>query len=423
MKYENHPFQLQTFVREFRRTHRTTGGLEDNDVPKNKLTELKKKFEKIYPLGPNAFAEFTTELSAKDEKMVIYLYYATMTPEWKSTIKDHLIASSKRNKRLFRSSLDVMYDTDDSKNLWDVVQTSYKDHQERLEKRIEPSDKVRWRKFVLADDPVKHLNEQILSSVSSMIETADAYLLKEYHTFFKRLFFEVVMKADESFFLKEKTLFEKIFQRESNHMQQFLAHHCIRNCPNLDRVRDIGYIIYDVMSSDRQNPMLWSEVGEEEKERFADWIFGKQLDDFFNQVSSSSERATYWRKFAPVLRDMEVTDNKTTIIMYFERHVIIEVLTVGAVYIYEREVFNQHFQQKIIQMRADRERYKNMHWQPQDVKRDRLLDKNLIVSRNGSQGWLRHYGNWQMEFDNWLRFNLGWEVNEHVLQQKKRVRH
>ncbi|MFD0960580.1 hypothetical protein [Paenibacillus chungangensis] len=403
--------------------HRTTGSFDEGTVPANKLTELKRKFELIYPLGPDEFSEFTADLSAKDEKLVIYLYHATMTPEWKSTIKAHLLTSSQRNKRLFRSSLDIMYDTDDSQILWDVIQAGYKQHQERLEKRIEPSDRIRWRKFVLADDPVDHLNDQIRQSESSMVDTAETYLLKEYHAFFKRLFFEVVMKADESFFLKEKTLFEKIFQRESNHMQQFLAHHCIRNCPNLDRVRDIGYIIYDVMSSDRQNPMLWREVGDEEKERFADWIFGKQLDDFFNQVSSSSERAAYWRKFAPMLRDMEVTDNKTTIIMYFERHVIIEVLTVGAVYIYEREVFNQHFQQKIDHMREERERLKHTIWGPQEVKREKLLNKDLIVTRNGSQGWLRHYSDWQSVFDRWLRDNLGWEVSEHVLQQKKRTRH
>jgi len=401
--------------------HRRGDGL-DRELPENKIEELKRLFKGTYEGGPEQLSGFLEELLPRQEKLVIYLYHATMTKDWKQALKNYFIEVAHKNKRLFRSSLDVMYETSDSDILWEVVQHSFKYHQERIEKKFEPVEKVKWRKFIMASNPLEHLSAQIRDANAPMVETAESYLLQQYHGLFKQLFFEVIMQADETFFLREKDLFEKIFKKETNQMQQFMAHHFIRNCPALNRVSDVGYMVYDVLSTDRQAPMKWKEVGVEERERFADWIFGKQLDDFFNQVNTSSERAIYWRKFAPMLRDMVITDHKNTILMYFEKHVIMEVLTVGAVYVYTRETFEEHFQPRINRMRAERERYKNSLWQPEEVKRDSLMNKSLVVQRYGEKGWLTHQGYWQGKFDWWLRNILGWEVDERVLKQKKKAR-
>lgn len=162
--------------------------------------------------------------------------------------------------------------------------------------------------------------------------------------------------------------------------------------------------------------MLWKYVGEEEKRRFAQWIMKLELKDFFGGVNKNHERFQYWEKFIPKLEDVVVTDERTTLIMYFRDVVIMEVLGTGAVYIYPADVFQRHFQPKIDRMLAERERFVNKAWlKVREVKRTELMDRNLTIPG----GWLRHNVGWQWKFDEWLRRELGWEVRRDVLLQKE----
>jgi predicted methyltransferase len=62
MKFEFHPYQLQSYVREFRKQHPRSGSSFEYDLPKNKIEELKEKFDPIYQDGPDQVPAFVVSV-------------------------------------------------------------------------------------------------------------------------------------------------------------------------------------------------------------------------------------------------------------------------------------------------------------------------------------------------------------------------
>lgn len=95
--------------------------------------------------------------------------------------------------------------------------------------------------------------------------------------------------------------------------------------------------------------------------------------------------------------------------MTFTDVVIIEKLGTGAVYVYEKKIFESSFRREIDRIRAK----ETSGWIIKEVTHGDLRNIDLAINR------LMHTGGWQDKFDTWLKYNLGWEVDRDVLLEKE----
>ena len=378
----------------------------------SKLEGLKQEF-----LSLPYFQKSSTwmkSLSKRQRNLVPYLYDKNLEAKQKTFLLHAIKSSIPEERRMFRTLVDVLYQTCDVDALWELVRSSQVAHSERIERRMELEQSNKWEKFLQTDKPISYLAEEGYKSDKGFIEELSTYYLTENMPLFKYVLLDVLKIADEDFFIKEKKLYKKYFSDASNLEQQDMAENLIKKC-KLNRVEDLGKLIYEKLKTYRRKPTLWKNVSEDEKRRFANWIMRLELKDFFEQVDKSHERYQYWKKFIFKLEDVVVTDGKRTLVMYFADVVIIEVLATGAVYIYNHYKFKRYFQQKVDKYLADKEKTYPRGFFPKELKRSELMDKGHIVKG----GWLTHIGKWQERFDEQLKLNLSWEVDRDVLSKKE----
>ncbi|MFK3959989.1 hypothetical protein [Pseudalkalibacillus hwajinpoensis] len=378
----------------------------------SKLEGLKQEF-----LSLPYFQKSSTwmkSLSKRQRNLVPYLYDKNLEAKQKTFLLHAIKSSIPEERRMFRTLVDVLYQTCDIDALWELVRSSQAAHSERIERRMEPEQFDKWERFLQADEPVSYLAEEGHKSDKGFIEELSTYYLTENMPLFKYVLLDVLKIADEDFFIKERELYKKYFSDATNLEQQEMADSLIKKC-NLNRVEDLGKLIYEKLKIYRRKPMLWKYVGEEEKKRFSQWIIRLEVKDFFEQVDKSHERYRYWEKFLFKLEDVVVTDEKRTLIMYFSDVVVMEVLGTGAVYVYNNSTFNNYFQKKVDKYLADKEKTFPRWHQPKELKRHELMEKSLTVEG----GWLIHSGDWQYKFDYWLKYRLKWEVDKDVLSKEK----
>jgi hypothetical protein len=416
MKYEYHPTLLKGWLREKRTPllHQTVEN--SNQKYRGILENMTEQFQKVAH-SEAAFLQWTDTLSKREKLLLPNLYKNELPGPIKKRIVQLLQQNVKNERRLFRVMVDVVYQTCNLDELWGILKYSYAYHRDRIEKRMENEQAKKWREFLLSKDPILYLATEAYEGERGILEELETFYLTKNFPLFKLVLMEIFKLADENFFLQEQTLYREMFNASTNKEQQKMAHELIQKC-KLNHVKPLGQLIFEKLKTYHRKPMLWEHVGQEEKQRFAQWILKLELKDFFGGVNKNHERFRYWEKFISKLEDVVVTDERSTLIMYFRDAVIMEVLGTGAVYIYRTDVFKKHFQPKIDQMLADREKYKNSWYKPREIKRSQLMDKDLTIPG----GWLRHNGGWQFKFDSWLRRELGWEVRRDVLLQKETER-
>ncbi|WP_110113066.1 hypothetical protein [Bacillus sp. CGMCC 1.16541] len=418
MKYEYEPFQLKAWLRDEREKLKKATIKDVNKEYKGALVKLKEEFE-MKKLSTDAdFVRWANSLKRREKLLLPNLYDKDLRPSLKQTLIQIIEENAKEERRLFRVMADVVYQTCDLDDMWKLLKHSYTLHEERIEKRMEANDAKKWRGYLLSEDPIRFLAKTAYESDKSFLEELETFYLTENFPLFKYVLLDVLGFANEQFFLEEKELYKKYFAASTNEEQQEMTEKLIRQC-QLNNVKDLGKFIYEKLKTYRRKPMLWKNVGEEEKRRFQQWILRLELKDFFSQVNQSHERFMYWKKYIHKLEDVVVTDERKTLIMYFSDIVIMEVLGTGAVYAYSVNTFQRHFQAKIDRMIQEQEKYEfNPRMKPREVKRSELMEKSYIYK----DGWLTHRLGWQSTFDNWLRSRLNWEVDERVLQEEaKRI--
>lgn len=419
MKYVYEPVKLRAWLRD-NRHHALPKRIENaNEKYKSVIERLKEDFESIKSASKEEFFSWASKLNRRQKLLLPNLYKEDLDENVKKSMIQIMQQNAGTERRMFRVMVDVVYQTCNLDEMWNLLKYSYAAHKDRIEKRLTSEESKKWRNFLLSKDPVHHLAETAYYSEKGFLEELETFYLTENFPLYKYVIMDVFRFADEDFFIKEKDLYKKYFLQATNEEQQKMADGLIRNC-RLNTVQDLGKLIYEKLKTYRRKPMLWKLVGEEEKQRFANWIMRLEIKDFFIGVNKDHERYQYWEKFVGKLEDVVVTDHKSTLIMYFPDVVVMEVLGKGAVYVYYTDEFEKHFQPKINQMLAEREKYANSWRQPREVKRSELMNKNLIVPG----GRLIHIppGRWQRRFDDWLSQTLGWEVRRDVLLKKEAER-
>jgi hypothetical protein len=417
MKYEYQPTMLKTWLRDNRELQIVSSMENINDKYKGELEILKENFKVVKHFPKESFIDWANRLTRRQQMLLPNLYQQNL----KSDIKDNLLqvirTNAKKEKRLFRVLVDSLYQSCDVDELWKVVKLSYEVHQEKLQRRFTQEQSTKWKSFLQSKEPIHHLAVQAYESENDFLQELESFYLTDNFPLYRLVLMDVFSFADENFFAKEKNLYKKYFKSATNEEQQKMAEGLIKNC-KLNNVKDLGKLIYERLKTYRRKPMLWNKVGEDEKKRFANWILKMEIKDFFGNVNTNHERYQYWKKFIVNLEDVVVTDNRSTLIMYFSDVVVMEVLGTGAVYVYRNSDFNRYYQKKIDAMLAEKEKYQHSYYAPKEVKRSELMDKFRTIRG----GWLIHTGDWQFKFDNWLHSHLGWEVNEHALLQKEAER-
>ncbi len=418
MKYEYQPALLTDWLRDNRKLIIESKIENVNEKYKGDLEVLKEQFKIVKDFPTNRFVEWAEKLSRRRKLLLPNLYHQNLRPELKDKLLSVIKSNANGEKRLFRVLVDSVYQTCDVDELWKLLKYSYSIHQEKLKRRFTVEQADKWKLLLDSKKPVRHLAVHAYESDNHFLNELESYFLTDNFPIYKLVLMEVFSFADENFFIKEKGVYKKYFQSATNDEQQRMAEGLIKNCKKLNNVKELGKLIYERLKTYRRKPMLWKQVGEEEKKRFANWILKMEIKDFFGNINTNHERYKYWKKFIVNLEDVVVTDNRSTLIMYFSDVVIMEVLGTGAVYVYKTSEFNRNFQKKIENMLDEKEKYQRSYYVPKEVKRSELMDKYRTVKG----GWLTHNGSWQWKFDNWLRTNLGWEVRKDVLLQKEAER-
>ncbi|WP_042355656.1 hypothetical protein [Bacillus rubiinfantis] len=416
MKYEYQPTMLKTWLRDNRdlKINQTLENINEKYV--GELEKLKENFKVVQHSPPVSFANWADSLSRRQKLLLPNLYHQDLQPNIKEKLLQVIRANAQSEKRLFRVLVDSLYQSCDLDEVWKLLKLSFDIHQERIQRRFSIEQSNKWKSFLRCEEPVHYLAVQAYES-ENFLEELETYYLTDNFPLYKQVLTDVFTFANEHFFIKENELYKKYFKTATNDEQQKMAEGLIKNC-KLHNVRDLGKLIYERLKTYRRKPMLWNKVGEEEKKRFANWILKMEIKDFFGDVNTNHERYKYWKKFIVNLEDVVVTDNRSTLIMYFSDVVIMEVLGTGAIYVYTTSDFTHYYQNKIDTMLSEREKYQNSHYIPKEVRRSELMDKYRTVPG----GWLTHSGGWQDKFDFWLQSRLGWEVDERALLQKEAER-
>ncbi|MCM3569308.1 hypothetical protein [Neobacillus mesonae] len=417
MKYEYQPTMLKMWLRDNRELKISQSIENINEKYKSDIEFLKESFKVVEHFPIESFSNWANELTRRQKLLLPNLYHQDLKLDIKEKLLQVIRTNAKSEKRLFRVLVDSLYQSCDLEELWKIVKLSFEIHQEKLQRRFTEEQTDKWNEFLHSQDPVHHLAVRAYHSDDNFLEELESYYLTDNFPLYKLVLMEVFTFADESFFIKEKGLYKKYFNSATNEEQQKMAEGLIKNC-KLNNVKDLGKLIYERLKTYRRKPMLWNKVRDEEKRRFANWILKMEIRDFFGNVNTNHERYQYWKKFIVNLEDVIVTDNRSTLIMYFPDVVVMEVLGTGAVYVYKTSHFYRYYQKKIDKMLAEREKHQHSYYVPKEVRRSELMDKYRTVPG----GWLTHSGDWQFKFDYWLHSNLGWEVDVRALLQKEAER-
>lgn len=420
--FEFYPAKLVQWVRQ-RKIQ-----LEQRYVQKKKqrdfrLQQLLERYRQLPPNDEGAFWRWVQELNLRERLLLpdLYAYLHDDKREMQQIERERLslaiLQSTKKSQRFFKRILNALYLTSDVEHLWHPLRQAYALNKKKIEKRMREEEKQLWVDFLLSKNPVRYLAEKAYHNREGIKSALQPYFLQQSKPFFMTVFLEILKlaeeHADDQFFLRNQTLFREIFVQRDERDCQRMVESMIRSCKQLDRVRALALWVYRLRGTYNTKPLKWSYVGDKEKIRFAQWIFRNQLEDFFVGVNKEHERFQYWKKFIPNMVDVVVIDSNRTLIMYFPDVVIIEVIGTGALYVYDTQTFRQHFQEKVDRYLEQKKQYP---WVQSSfgLRREHLIDKSKVYKN----GCLRHRGGWQNVFDNWLRTQLGWEVDERVLEAK-----
>lgn len=364
------------------------------------------------------FESWTKWLTAREKNMLPFLFVELETKEQKEVVVKELLKLAATSRQLFKNCLDLYYHTEYSYPYWVLAKVSYQNNRTRIIKRWSNEQIQEWDQFLKQKDrQEKYIVQNIISTDKPIREVCSLYNLKDSHSFYKKVAFHAFESANLNFFHREKELFINLFSRESNDNQQRLAAPFIIS-DALNEMEDVSKLIYERMSTYMRKPQLWANMEVELKKKFHSWAMLQNIREFFTGIDKDHERFQYWEKFIPKMENAVVLKKERTVLFYFNDVVIMEILGTGAVYIYKRDYFDNRWGARVDAFLESEERANILgeYYNPTKLTRLSLMDRDNIYK----EGWLRHNGDWQIKFDDFLRDSLNWEVNkDEILQQSK----
>ncbi|MBZ5201572.1 hypothetical protein HU147_10125 [Planomicrobium chinense] len=365
-----------------------------------KYGEFKEWFEKVNPKKFKVFPFLMEHISPKNR--------------WK-LVQDKLLQRSKKDPRLFDYALEACYIDHRFEGNWKIVRESYIENKAAVTQGWSSKKKIFWDDFVKVENRQQHFILGEMKKSLNFNDLIDFLMLKESHSFYNSVLLELFSNGTQEFYKDQQEKFIELMNQSDNVKQQILAGGFIRS-NSVFKLQKISQVIYKNLGTYVRQPMKWSDVGEKEKIAFHGWVMSKELKNFFGNLNQNHERFKYWEKFSTKLEKVVVLSQDKTMLMYFYDVVIIEVLGVGAVYVYDKDFFNQKFGQRIAMHENDTQsnRYS---YSRHVVRRSLLMEKEWVVTG----GWLTHNQGWQANFDRFLSRRLGWEVNENEIIRKQKI--
>lgn len=412
MSYEYAPRGLQFFVKDIVENPPKLVVRYQRSSGHKKYTGLiRPVFEQYVQTNDlQGFETWTRTLRPRQLLTLATMFHLTLDERWKHALLLRIDPSITTNYRMFHILLDVLYDTCATSHLWAPIQRSFNAHTERIVRRVPNYLRDAWSQYISSSDPMSFLADRANHSTERFVGILADFYVEEYHKFFREVLFKVFSTAKEPFYSREEELFKATFDKAPASERQSMVASLIRNCA-LDDVGELGKFVYIQMGTYLKKPSLWHLVPDAERRKFSSWIMRRELKNFFEGVNQHHERYQYWQKYASSLEDVIIIDRKQTMVMFFHDVAIMEVLGTGAVYVYSRDVFDEHFGKKIDRLIARREMSVFA-----DISREDIRNMELVYRGTGR---LIHHGRWQYEFDSWLKRNLGWEVDARVLAVKE----
>ncbi|WP_026701743.1 hypothetical protein [Salibacterium aidingense] len=419
MKFEYQPFQLKQTVQN-KQNSITFQQPSERYRTMLIIERLKKAFHEFVNKDDFiAFLQWAQGLKRREIYVLPSLFEENMLEKWKHHLGNFIVDQAKKYKRMFRHLLNAYYHTNNTRWIWEAVQTCYVSHQEFHEKFTINTDVEKWNSFLEASDPNAWLVNAIKNENNDYATIFKRHWLTESTKVGHIVLIKMFLSAEESFFIENESLFEDFYTNSTDQTKQLMTQALIQNC-RLSNVYQLARnVIYPDRRTHRRHPMLWKDIKEKEKEEFARWILRLEIKNFFEEINTSHERFHYWKKFVVNLEDLIIIDEKKTMLMFFKDVVVMEVLGTGAVYIYSRHIFDEHFWPLLqnVQNYYYLERRKFMN-------KDLIIQDGIIKQSNGDmhtrEGRLIHSGAWQSRFDSYFMLTLNWEVNEDVLAKKER---
>ena len=333
----------------------------------------------------------------------------------KKLTEDKLLSLANDNRQLFRNAIEACYQSNEFGLNWNVARRAFNNNFSKVTRGWSRRKIEQWEKFIMEGrDFQKHVADLVLRKGVSVSDAQQQLLFNEGHAFYNSLLLILFTEGSSELYKNEKKKFIEIFNRADTSKQQLIARGFIRS-GSIEIVEEISFIIYEKMKTYIRQPMKWDLIEESVKKEFNKWVMSKNVREFFLGLDKDHERFIYWKKFIPVLQDVVIVE-KSTMLMFFDDIVIMEILGTGAVYVYTKEFYNNRFDYLIQKYLIEEEKVKmgRMYYNRFNLRRSMLMEKDSVVRG----GWLPHAGNWQYKFDHFLKQRLNWEVEESEILRK-----
>lgn len=362
--------------------------------------EFKDWFDGVHPKKLKVFPFIIEHISQKDR--------------W-NLVQDKLLLWGKKDPRLFDYALEACYIDHRFESNWKIVCESFLANKGAVSQGWSSKKQSFWDGFIKVENRHQHFILGEMNKSLKFIDLIDYLMLKESHSFYNSVLLELFSNGTQDFYKDQQEKFIELMNQSDNAKQQLLARGFVRS-NSLYKLEKVSHVIYKNLGTYVRQPMKWSNVGDKEKVAFHGWYMSKELKKFFGDLNQDHERFKYWEKFATKLEKVVVLKQDKTMLMYFWDVVIIEVLGVGAVYVYDKKFFTQKFGHRI-DMHENRAQSNRDFHSRHVVRRSLLMEKELVIPG----GWLTHNQGWQWNFDRFLRDRLGWEVNENEIIRKQKT--
>lgn len=389
----------------------------DYDTPEFQtlLSEFKSL---IYHYAERSYKEFQDwfeRINPKNLKVFPFLMeHISHENRWE-LVQNKLLSRSKKDSSLFDYALEACYIDHRFKGNWEIVQSCYRENKLAVSLGWSSRKTAFWDEFVKIDSRQQYFIIAEMKKFLAFNDLIDFLMLKESHSFYTSVILELFSNGTTEFYRDQQMKFIELFNQSDNAKQQILSRGFIRS-NSLYELEDISYAIYKNLGTYVRQPMKWSNVGEKEKRAFHGWLMSKELRNFFGNLNQNHERFKYWEKFSTMLEKVVILGQDKTMLMYFYEVVIMEVLGVGAVYVYDKEIFNNTFGHRV-GLHETHVKSNSSTYSKHAIRRSLLMEKELVVQG----GWLMHHQGWQENFDRFLSRRLNWEVNENEIIRNQKI--
>lgn len=355
----------------------------------------------------DSFTKWIVSLEKKYKRLIPFVYAQLVNDEQRKIAIQEMANILQTEKVVFAHLLHECYSTNTFTPFWDILARAYMARGAQYNQTWDAQTKQAWSDYVrISTDHVSFVGNEVLKRERNMEAVLDLYFVREEHAFYEAIVLYVFDRGTVELFQREKQRFVQMLQAADNVTAQRLATGFIA-ANALEALEDVSYAILDKLRTYKERPMYWANTEPHIKEAFHRWYLRKNIHEFFNDITNKNhERFVYWERFIPKMNDAFVLSDRKTILFYFSDVVIIEILGMGAVYIYDVQTFNYHFAKTVEHYRElmiDND--ERLLWM-KPLKREMIMDKSLVYK----DGWLTHSGEWQYKFDMYLQRQLGWEI-------------